>query len=215
MVQVLEREWSSCNVSFQRFRLINSPRNFHNKCATFFSIGPVRKGIWRLWYPFLTRRLQEENVVFLNYAFETDPPAELALEPADEPDRACIQLYHHVASQADLRGREVLEVSCGHGGGASWITRRMRPSRFTGLDLNRAYRAWKRFVDARDAPGDTDDSPQSDSERSDDDESRRSRVVRGSMRALNSPARIRQPLQGPVSRRAFFLGETTYGQTIR
>ncbi len=102
------------------------------------SVGPVRKAVWRLWYPFLTRRLREEVILFLNYAFEADPPAPLPLEPADEPDRACIQLYHHVASGAELRGRTVLEVSCGHGGGASWLTRTFRPASYTGLDLNPA-----------------------------------------------------------------------------
>jgi SAM-dependent methyltransferase len=101
-----------------------------------FSIPPVRKTIWRLWYPFLTRRLRGEEVLFLNYAFETDPPVGLRLDADDEPNRACIQLYHHVASQIDLRGKDVLEVSCGHGGGASWITRTLRPASYTGLDLN-------------------------------------------------------------------------------
>lgn len=101
-----------------------------------FSIGPIRKAIWRMWYPFLTRRLRGEEVLFLNYAFETDPPVGLKLEVQDEPNRACIQLYHHVASQVDLRDREVLEVSCGHGGGASWISRTLLPASYTGLDLN-------------------------------------------------------------------------------
>ena len=101
-----------------------------------FAIPAVRKGLWSLWYPFLTRRLQGEEVLFLNYAFESDPPVGLALEAADEANRACIQLYHHVASQVQLEGREVLEVSCGHGGGASWITRTLRPAHYTGLDLN-------------------------------------------------------------------------------
>ena len=100
------------------------------------SVGSIRKAIWRLWYPLLTRRLKGEEVLFLNYAFETDPPVGLRLEPEDEPNRACIQLYHHVASQVDLRGKSVLEVSCGHGGGASWITRTMQPASYTGLDLN-------------------------------------------------------------------------------
>ncbi len=104
----------------------------------FLSIGIVRKAIWRLWYPFLTRRLRGEEVLFLNYAFETEPPAGLPLSPEDEPNRACIQLYHHVASQVDLRGKDVLEVSCGHGGGASWIVRTMQPASYTGLDLNPA-----------------------------------------------------------------------------
>ena len=101
-----------------------------------FSIAPIRKTIWRLWYPFLTQRLRDENVHFLNYAFETDPPVGLNLAREDEPNRACIQLYHHVASQVDLQGKHVLEVSCGHGGGASWITRHLGPALYTGLDLN-------------------------------------------------------------------------------
>ncbi len=101
-----------------------------------FAIGPIRKGIWRLWYPFLTRRLQSEDVLFLNYALETEPPVGLQLLPVDEPNRASIQLYHHVAAQVDLRGKAVLEVSCGHGGGASWITRTLQPAVYTGLDLN-------------------------------------------------------------------------------
>jgi SAM-dependent methyltransferase len=102
------------------------------------SIGAIRKAVWRLWYPFLTRRLRSEDVVFLNYAYETNPPVALPLAQEDEPDRACIQLYHHVAAQAALRGKDVLEVSCGHGGGASWITRTMQPSTCTGIDLNPA-----------------------------------------------------------------------------
>lgn len=101
-----------------------------------FAIAPVRKTIWRLWYPFLTRRLQSQDVFFLNYAFQTDPPSDLILAPADEPNRASIQLYHHVASQVDLTGKHLLEVSCGHGGGASWITRHLGPAHYTGLDLN-------------------------------------------------------------------------------
>ncbi len=98
----------------------------------------TRKVIWKLWYPFLTRRLHREGVVFLNYAYETEPPMGIPLDAADEPNRACIQLYHHVATQTDLRGKEVLEVSCGHGGGASYLTRTLGPARYTGLDLNSA-----------------------------------------------------------------------------
>lgn len=101
-----------------------------------FSFGSIRQTAWRLWYPFLTRRLREEEVLFLNYAFEESPPVRLALAPGDEPNRASIQLYHHVAGQAELRDRAVLEVSCGHGGGASWLTRTFRPASYVGLDLN-------------------------------------------------------------------------------
>ena len=67
-----------------------------------FSIGPIRKGIWKLWYPFLTRRLRGQDVLFLNYAFETEPPLDIPLAAEDEPDRACIQLYHHVGTQVNF-----------------------------------------------------------------------------------------------------------------
>ena len=101
-----------------------------------FAIGPVRKAIWKMWYPFLTRRLRGEDVCFLNYAYEEEPPLALPLAIEDEPNRACIQLYHHVATQVSLHGQTVLEVSCGHGGGASYLTRSQEPNRYIGLDLN-------------------------------------------------------------------------------
>jgi SAM-dependent methyltransferase len=103
-----------------------------------FSVESIRQAIVRSWYRFLTRRMRGEEVLFLNYGFETEPPMDLPLSPADEPDRACIQLYHHVATQTDLRGQIVLEVSCGHGGGASYLMRTLQPSRYTGLDQNPA-----------------------------------------------------------------------------
>jgi len=101
-----------------------------------FSIGRIRKAIWQLWYPFLTRRLQGKEVLFLNYAYEEDPPLGIRLSPEDEGNRPCIQLYHHVAAQEGLRGKKVLEASCGHGGGASYLARTFQPQHYTGLDLN-------------------------------------------------------------------------------
>jgi ubiquinone/menaquinone biosynthesis C-methylase UbiE len=98
----------------------------------------LRKAVWRLWYPFLTRRLHGEGVVFLNYAYEDDPPPGIPLAPEDEPHRFCAQLYHHVGSLAELGGKRVLEVSCGHGGGASYLTRTFAPAKYIGLDLNPA-----------------------------------------------------------------------------
>lgn len=101
-----------------------------------FSIGRIRKTVWQLWYPFLTRRLHGEEVLFLNYAYDEDPPMGIPLAPGDELNRACIQLYHHVAAQVELRKKNVLEVSCGHGGGASYLTRTLQPENYTALDLN-------------------------------------------------------------------------------
>lgn len=111
---------------------------FHKSIDLFFSFSWLRKAYWKFWYPLLTRKTAKEPLFFLNYAYVESPPAELTLEEKDEKDRACIGLYHHVAMQADLQGKEVLEVSCGHGGGASYVMRYLKPRTLTGLDLNPA-----------------------------------------------------------------------------
>lgn len=87
-------------------------------------------------YQFLSRLLTRDDVLFLNYGYEEDPPMALPLAATDEPDRYPIQLYHRTANQVDLVGKDVLEVSCGHGGGASYLVRTLRPASYVGLDLN-------------------------------------------------------------------------------
>ena len=89
-------------------------------------------------YPLATRLLGSDDLVFLNYGYEEDPPMALPLAPSDEPNRFCIQQYHVTANQVDLSGKRVLEVGCGHGGGASYLMRTMHPASYTGLDLNSA-----------------------------------------------------------------------------
>lgn len=92
----------------------------------------------RFFYRVQTRLFANDDVVFLNIGYEEDPPMALPLAESDESNRFYIQLYHRTATQADLSGRRVLEVGCGHGGGASYLMRTLRPASYTGLDLNRA-----------------------------------------------------------------------------
>ncbi|OBF27081.1 SAM-dependent methyltransferase [Mycobacterium sp. ACS1612] len=97
------------------------------------------KKVFKYWYPFMTRRLVgHEDVVFLNWGYEEDPPMGLPLDESDEPNRYSIQLYHQTATQIDLSGKKVLEVSCGHGGGASYLMRTLHPDSYTALDFNSA-----------------------------------------------------------------------------
>jgi len=94
--------------------------------------------LWKLWYPFLTRLSTQSAVVFLNYGYAGDPSTETppTLQAQDEPDRPCIQLYHRVATAIDLRGLDLLEVSCGHGGGASYVSRYLAPKSMRAIDRN-------------------------------------------------------------------------------
>ena len=96
------------------------------------------QGVNNRIYPYITRRV-DEDVVFLNWGYEEDPPMGISLEAADEPNRYPIQLYHGTATQAGgLAGNRVLEVGCGHGGGASYLTRALAPASYVALDVNRA-----------------------------------------------------------------------------
>lgn len=92
--------------------------------------------LWKHWYQYLSRQIGSREVHFLNYGFWPETGSTIRLEPDDEPDRLTIQLYHHVAGGAPLKDKAVLEVSCGHGGGASFIRRYHEPAAYTAIDQN-------------------------------------------------------------------------------
>ena len=75
-------------------------------------------------------------MTFMNYGYaELADVDRLALDPSDEVNRYCIQLYHHLTSAVDIVGRDVLEVGCGRGGGSDFIARYLKPRSVTGLDI--------------------------------------------------------------------------------
>ena len=55
-------------------------------------------------YRYLTRRL-DDDVVFMNWSYETDPPMGIPLDPSDEADRYPIQpvSYTHLTLPTILR----------------------------------------------------------------------------------------------------------------
>lgn len=95
-----------------------------------------RRLVWKPIYEMLARTLPVSEWQFMNYGyvpFPDEPP--LALEEADELHRYPLQLYHYLASRADVPGKEMLEVGSGRGGGANYIARYLKPAKMVGMDL--------------------------------------------------------------------------------
>jgi ubiquinone/menaquinone biosynthesis C-methylase UbiE len=99
-------------------------------------VASFKQIFWKIWYQYLSRRIGSDPVTFINYGYWPPEGETVKLEPHDELNRPAIQLYHHVASGWDLAGKNVLEVSCGHGGGASFIKRYHHPKSYTAIDQN-------------------------------------------------------------------------------
>jgi ubiquinone/menaquinone biosynthesis C-methylase UbiE len=70
----------------------------------------------------------------LNYGFSSEP--ENSVIAAGEPEFYCLRLYEHTVRGTPLAGLDVLEVSCGRGGGASFVSRTFEPKRYLGVDLS-------------------------------------------------------------------------------
>lgn len=97
---------------------------------------PLRKPLWQWWHKTMNKYDGENAANFMNYGYERlngDP--KITLKDDDETSRYCIQLYDHVVNRAEVKGKDVLEVGSGRGGGASYITRYYEPKSYTGMDI--------------------------------------------------------------------------------
>ncbi len=97
----------------------------------------LKKFIWKRWYQYIAG-YRNADWEFMNYGYAptTGEPKTLELEPADEPNRYSIQLYHRVATAVPVAGKKVLEVGSGRGGGASFVARYLQPQSMTGVDYS-------------------------------------------------------------------------------
>ena len=75
----------------------------------------------------------------LNYGFSSEP--ENSVIAANEPEFYCLRLYEHTLRDTPVEGRDVLEVSCGRGGGANFVSRTFKPQRYVGVDLEPGERS--------------------------------------------------------------------------
>src|ERR1017187_10440928 len=96
-----------------------------------------RRLVWPPIYEGFAKLFPVEEWVCMNYGY-ADDSLKLNLEGDDEISRYPLQLYHATASQIDcIKNKDVLEVGCGRGGGASYIKRYLNPTTVTGMDLSK------------------------------------------------------------------------------
>jgi len=91
----------------------------------------------RWWFERISSLETGTDFLFMDYGYANLDPQEkrLVLQARDEDHRYAIQLYHRVASLINWEGLAGLEVGCGHGGGASYILRYLKPKLLIALDL--------------------------------------------------------------------------------
>jgi ubiquinone/menaquinone biosynthesis C-methylase UbiE len=94
--------------------------------------------IWKPIYEGLAKHLKISDWHFMNYGYAPQTSeAYLTLLPKDEINRFPIQLYHFLANKTQIHDKRILEVGSGRGGGASFISRYMKPVAMTGVDIAR------------------------------------------------------------------------------
>lgn len=97
-----------------------------------------RRVAFRSLFEYLARRtFHVSSWTQMNYGYAGDGanPNTVTLAPEDEDERFCHQLYLKTVNGFELRDCEVVEVSCGRGGGASFVHRYLRPRTLTGVDI--------------------------------------------------------------------------------
>jgi len=94
----------------------------------------IQEKLWKWWYQKLSSVYQKSDWRFMNYGYA--PRVEtLILDEADQENRPFIELYHHTLLGVDLKGKEVLEVGSGRGGGADYVARYLGPASLIGVDF--------------------------------------------------------------------------------
>ena len=104
--------------------------------------------VFRALYWYLNKLDKQQQLTFMNFGYH-DSGEKIPLDPEDEKNRFCVQLYHHVCQLADIDHRDLVEVGSGRGGGLAYIAKTWNPSSLTGVDLEKSAVAFSNKHHAR------------------------------------------------------------------
>ncbi|MEX0787482.1 MAG: methyltransferase domain-containing protein [Anaerolineales bacterium] len=102
----------------------------------------LRRELALRYYEYINQLLGGNPIRFLNFGFAEPGPSRLRLAPHEEEDRIFYELYNRVVAGVPLRGRRVLEISCGRGGGAWFVASRFAPAGVLAIDRSPAAIAY-------------------------------------------------------------------------
>lgn len=90
----------------------------------------------KVTYEILAKRIPAEDWQFMNYGYVPNAN-EPAISLPDDPkiQKYPMQMYHYLAAKAPIKGKTVLEVGSGRGGGARYVAGTFQPASYTGMDI--------------------------------------------------------------------------------
>jgi ubiquinone/menaquinone biosynthesis C-methylase UbiE len=93
-----------------------------------------RGAFWKTWYSILAWYSEKQGASYhcMNWGYED---GEITAPQPVGPERFSLQLYHRLVHGTELKGKRVLEVSCGRGGGLAHLFRQLQPKEAVGIDF--------------------------------------------------------------------------------
>jgi ubiquinone/menaquinone biosynthesis C-methylase UbiE len=96
----------------------------------------VTPWMFRVLYRLVNRFDKDKIVTFMNFGYSS-AGEDLSLNPEDENNRYPIQLYRHLSDKIDLKGKSLVEIGCGRGGGLSHTATNSGASSLIGVDIEK------------------------------------------------------------------------------
>lgn len=90
----------------------------------------------KVTYELLAKRISAEDWQFMNYGYvPNDNEPQVSLPDDPQIQKYPMQMYHYLAAKKEIRGKNVLEVGSGRGGGARYVAKAFQPASYTGMDI--------------------------------------------------------------------------------